>query len=294
MASRPSLALCLALGVIASLLLALGLLIIKGRAAVLPPARGSNSLRAIARWLRDPAWLGGLGIEAAGYALYIVSLADAPVSLVAVMMQGGIALFVVFAVLFLHERAEPREWAGIAGILVAMVILAFSLEAGVAEAPASPRALIGLTVLACITAALPTSLERLRLNGLAAAFASGIAFGMASLYTKALTDTFLAAGGTDVLIRVFANPWTYAASAANIAGLVLLQNSFRAARGIIAMPISSACSNLVPIAGGMVAFGESLPAEPLAATLRLSAFVLTIVASALLAISEGEPADINS
>ena len=45
------------------------------------------------------------GFECAGYALSVVALAGAPVSLVAVMMQGGIALFVLFAIRFLGERA---------------------------------------------------------------------------------------------------------------------------------------------------------------------------------------------
>ncbi|HVC45129.1 MAG TPA: hypothetical protein VND20_09950 [Candidatus Binataceae bacterium] len=286
MNSRSALTWCLLFGLVASLLLALGLLMMKSRAASLPTARGAGTLRSIGRWLRDPIWLGGLGVQAAGYALYLIALSNAPVSLVAVMMQGGIALFVVFAVIFLGERAAPREWAGIIGIVLAMVILAFSLQAGVTEAPASVRALLVLTAIAAVAAVLPAMLERLRGNGVAAAIASGIAFGMASLYTKALTDSFMAAPGQAVLLRVFANPWTYAASAANITGLVMLQNSFCAARGIIAMPLSSACSNIVPIVGGMIAFGESLPADPLAAALRLGAFALTVAASALLAIGQ--------
>jgi hypothetical protein len=71
--------------------------------------------------------------------------------------------------------------------------------------------------------------------------------------------------------------------AANIAGIVTLQNSFHSARGIIAMPLSSALSNVVPIAGGMLAFGEHLPANRGAAAMRIGAFILTIAAGALLA-----------
>ena len=85
--------------------MALGLLMMKTRAGALPEARAGSLLRALAAWMRDPVWLAALAIQATGYALYIVALADAPVSMVAVMMQGGIALFVVFAATFLHERA---------------------------------------------------------------------------------------------------------------------------------------------------------------------------------------------
>jgi hypothetical protein len=49
---------------------------------------------AILLWLRDPIWMGGLIVQAAGYALYVLSLSNAEVSMVAVMQQGGIAFFV--------------------------------------------------------------------------------------------------------------------------------------------------------------------------------------------------------
>jgi len=44
----------------------------------------------------------------------------------------------------------------------------------------------------------------------------------------------------------------------------------------------------VPIAGGMLAFGERLPADPVAAAMRIAAFVLTIAASTTLAASQEE------
>ena len=67
----------------------------------------------------------------------------------------------------------------------------------------------------------------------------------------------------------------------------MLQNSFAMGRGIIAMPLSSAISNVIPIAGGFVrAFGERLPDDPFAAAMRAGAFVLTIAASAALAAAD--------
>ncbi len=280
------LALYLGIGVVASVLQASGLLMMKGRSAALPPAYAGRMLHSILAWIRDPIWSGGLGVQAIGYALYIVALSDAPVSLVAVMMQAGIGLFVVLAVLFLHEEANPREWAGIGGIAVAMLMLALSLEAGAVQGRASIHALVVLSLVATAVAATPSAYARVRRSGAAAAIASGVAFGLGSIYTKALADNFIAHPHASVILRVFADPWLYGASIANIAGLILLQNSFYSARGIIAMPLSSAISNVVPIIGGMVAFGETLPSDPIAALLRGGAFVLTIAASALLATGE--------
>src|SRR5689334_18196943 len=118
----------LLIGLLASVMLAAGLAIMKSRAGALPAAQGIAAVRAIVRWVCDWPWMMGLLVETAGYGLYFAALAEAPVSLVAVMMQGGIAVFVVIAVVFLHERASAAEAAGIFGIILAMVLLALSLQ----------------------------------------------------------------------------------------------------------------------------------------------------------------------
>ncbi len=272
----------LTLGLGASILLALGLLLMKSRGADLPAASGSNFLNAIGGWLRDPIWLAGMAIQTLGYAIYLIALSAVPVSMLAVMMQGGIAVFVVFAAIFLHERASAREWTGIVGVLVAMLLLVASIDGGLASSESNPWALHAISVGAVVAASLPFVSARLRLQGLATAIGSGIAFGLGSLYAKIVTD-LLAGPRASLPIILFASPWLYLTIIANLAGLVLLQNSFHRARGIIAMPISSACSNLVPIIGGVIALGETLPVERVFAIMRITAYVLTIISSGLLA-----------
>jgi len=276
----------LALAIVSSTLLAIGLLVMKSRAGSLPTAIGAGILHGACAWLRDPVWVAGLLLQLVGYALYVIAVAGSPVSMLAVMMQGGIALFVLFSVVFLGERARPREWAGIAAILAGMVLLSFSLASGEPQGPMN-RGLMALVaaILIALVVALFTN-RRLAENGAAQAIGSGILFGLASLFTKGMTDTFLDGSGAGVAMRIIANPWVYAAAATNLAGLVMIQNSFHQARAIITMPLSSALSNLVPIAGGMLVFGESLPQDPVAAAMRIAAFALTVFASVMLAAAE--------
>ena len=113
----------LSLAIVASALMALGLLMMKTRSAHLPIATGANTIGAIVVWIRDPMWIGGLGVQTAGWACYVIAVSRAPVSMVAVMGQGGIALFVVASVVILGERANPREWAGIGAIVFGMLML---------------------------------------------------------------------------------------------------------------------------------------------------------------------------
>ncbi len=284
MASAHELALCLGLGLAASVLLALGLLMMKSRAEALPIASGRGAARAVLAWIRDPVWAGGLAIETAGYVLYVVALAGAPVSIIAVVMQGGIALFVVFAVLFLGERARLWEWLGIGAFVAAALMLADSLGAGAAEGALHAGALAGASVIAAGAAMAPLGARRLRQSGAGFAIASGIAFGMGSLYTKALADALSGGAGLTTLAgALLLHPYAYLIVAANVAGLVMLQNSFALGRGIIAMPLSSAFSNVIPIIGGIAAFGERLPADSFGAAMRVGAFALTILAGIALA-----------
>jgi uncharacterized membrane protein len=76
-----TLALYLFVALVASCLFALGLLMMKSRAYRLPVAKGAGTLRAIAVWIRDPVWSAGLLVQTVGYALNIVALSVAPISM---------------------------------------------------------------------------------------------------------------------------------------------------------------------------------------------------------------------
>jgi hypothetical protein len=273
----------LLLAILASSLMALGLIMMKSRSANLPVAAGSNVVGAVITWIRDPVWLGGIAVQSAGWVCYVIAVAGAPVSAVAVMMQGGIALFVITSVIVLHERATPREWIGIGTIAMAMVMLTLSLGGAAGEDTFNPTALIAFSVLLAVAALAPMAIARLNTSGVAIAILSGVAFGLGAMMTKSMTLEFAASAATSIVVRVVLNPYLYAMLAANMAGMILLQNSFHSARAIIAMPLSGAMSNIVPIVGGMLVFSERLPADPIAAAMRLAAFALTIVAGALLA-----------
>jgi uncharacterized membrane protein len=282
----------LSFAIVASLLMSLGLLMMKGRSAHLPMAVGAKTIGAVVAWLRDPMWIGGLGVQTAGWAFYLIAVSRAPVSMVAVMGEGGIALFVVASVAILGERANPREWAGIGAIVFGMLMLTLSLNGGETEGAFEPATLIIFTALLTIAGLAPMAVARLNASGAAAAIFSGVAFGLGGLFTKAMTDDFIAGAAASLAFRIASNPYVYALIVANIIGIVMLQNSFHSARAIIAMPLSGALSNIVPIVGGMIVFGERLPAGSVPAAMRVGAFVLTIAAGALLAGSREQlPAD---
>ncbi len=282
----------LSFAILASALMALGLLMMKSRSAHLPMAAGANAIGAIVAWIRDPMWIGGLGVQTAGWAFYLIAVSRVPVSMVAVMGQGGIALFVIASVAILGERASPREWIGIGAIVLGMLMLTLSLRGGEIEGNFEPATLLTFSALLSLAGLVPMAVARMNASGAAAAILSGVAFGLGALFTKAMTFEFAGGDSAIIVLQIVSNPYVYCMIGANIAGIVLLQNSFHSARAIIAMPLSGALSNIVPIVGGMIVFGERLPAGSMPAAMRVGAFVLTIAAGALLAGSREQlPAD---
>ncbi len=170
----------------------------------------AQSSNAVLIWIRDPVWIGGLGVQTLGYALYVAALSDAPVSLVAVMMQGGIALFVIFAVSFCASRRRPLEWTGIVGIarrngdarVLAERRRGRQQRRMFNRYPPSPR-------FRWCVAVMPLRLRTCGAAVSATAIASGIAFGLGSLYTKPLADTFAAHASAAPMLRMFVQPWLY-------------------------------------------------------------------------------------
>jgi len=290
--------LSLIFAVVASLLMALGLLMMKSRSSDLPMAAGANTIGAIVAWIRDPMWIGGLGVQTAGWSCYVIAVSRAPVSMVAVMGQGGIALFVIASVLILGERASSREWVGIGAIVFGMVMLTLSLGGKEFEGKLESATMVTFAAVLTLAGLAPMAVARMNASGTAAAILSGVAFGLGALFTKAMTEAISAGDTASVAIRIVSSPYVYCTVAANIAGIVMLQNSFHSARAIIAMPLSGALSNIVPIIGGMIVFGERLPAGSIPAAMRVSAFILTIAAGALLAGSRqhvpGDPVVVGS
>jgi uncharacterized membrane protein len=263
------------LAVIASTSLTVGLYFMKRAADRLPSLAGWQPAAWWA-WVRDPWWLLGVGLQIAGFGLYVLALRWAPLSIVHTALNAGIALFVILAVLGLGERPSAREWVGVAAVTVALILLSVSLS----SAPASSGT---------VHAMLPFSLALLALCGLGLlidptprrpiglSVATGILLGLGSVFTKTLAN----APSLEAAVR---NVYFPLAFAANLAGFLLMQAALQSGRGVIVMPIFSSLSNLVPIIGGIVVFSEALPEQGAAAVLRPLAFVLAIAGAGLLAV----------
>lgn len=267
--------------ILASTALTVGLYFFKREAERLPALHGGWRLAAWWAFVRDPWWIFGVALQIVGYALYLLALRGAPLSVVHTALNGGIALFVLLAVVGLGERVRPLEWLGVSAVTAGLLALGASLSGDTlgnivarGNIPFS-AALVGLAALALMVDPTPH-----RAAGLS--IASGLILGLASVYAKALAnaESLAAAVASSDLVLTFA---------ANVIGFALMQASLQAGRGVVVVPVFSTLSNLVPIVGGIVVYGERLPTHGADAFLRPLAFVLALGGAGLLA-GFGEPA----
>jgi len=260
--------------VVASTTLTIGLYFMKREAQRLPSLSGWQP-RAWWAFVSDPWWVLGVALQTAGYGLYLGALRDAPLSIVHTALNAGIAFFMVLAVIGLGERPRPLEWLGVAGVVLGLIVLGLSLSAdtpdggGAAGTDVFATALVALALVALLIDPAPG-------RPIGVSVASGLLLGLAGVFAKSLASAAsLAAAvlGTDLLLTL----------GANIAGFALMQVALQAGRGVVVVPIFATLSNLVPIIGGIVVYGERLPDHGAAAVLRPLSIVLALGGAAVLA-----------
>ena len=131
-----------------------------GAANELPPLSLRHPVRAVRLLLASREWLRGLAGEVAGFSLYVIALALAPLSLVQSLSAGGIAVLAYLSARRQRRRQSTRERVGVAISLIGLVALGVSLAGSAGEGHdasfvtlASWLAACGLVALGAVAAA---------------------------------------------------------------------------------------------------------------------------------------------
>lgn len=218
-------------------------------------------------------WLCGFVIGLSGWALYIVALWLAPLSLVQAVSAGGVGLL---ALLVRHgggHLSRPERLA-VAASVGGLILLGLSLPAATPRpaAPpgwAAPLGWVLISVLLAGIAALPAA--PLLRPGAGLAVAAGLLYSAGDVATKA------AVGGTRPAVL-------FAALLPACHGLAFaaLQMSFQRGTAMATAGVSSLLTNVLPILAGLTIFTEKMPGGA-AGVLRGLGFAGAVLGAALLA-----------
>lgn len=205
--------------------------------------------------VRRPGWWGALGLNGLGGLLHVVALACGPLSLVQPLGALTIVFALPMAALCVGRRAGATAWrgallatAGLAGLLALV-----GTAAGHSLAPGQ-RPAVALVTGAAVTALTCTGLAAHRhpvVRSVLLATASGIAFGMSSVFTKTVAVDWshgISLGDLSSLAAI---------GAFTVAGVVLSQISYRG--GGLAAPLATqtVVNPVLAAVVGIALFGET-------------------------------------
>jgi drug/metabolite transporter (DMT)-like permease len=246
-----------------------------------PPVDIRHPLRtAKGRWCSK--WFAiGMVVGGGGWGLHVAAISLAPLSVVQVVLSGGVVLIAVMADRIFGFEVGPRQWWGLALTAVGLILLGVTMPApggahstfSLAAMVAFEATLFGLGALLILGRRAGAPAEH---HGVMLAAASGILFGVCNVAVKALSGMVGDAG-----LLGLASPWLLVAAAGSATAFYASARSLQDGEAVGVIAITGTAANISCIAGGIVVFGDPLPGDAVGMVLQALAFVMVIVASAL-------------
>ena len=275
----------LGLALLCALLNQLGFLLRHRGAVEAPDVEPRHPFRTIAGLFRSKWWTIGYVIAAVAYALHVGALALAPLSIVQAVLAGGLVLLAVLAERIFGFGLGRREWAGVVLASIGLAVLALTAS-GASGKDSADYSVAGL--LACellfvgvgvwlIVQSRGASRESGKRCGIYLGIAAGLLFTVSHIATKAIAHH--SDGG---VTAVLATPFPYLVVACGVVAFFASARSLQIGDGVAVIAVTSIAGNASSMPAGVLVFGDPLGADVLHVALRVVAFVVVIVAAALI------------
>ena len=224
----------------------------------------------------------GMLVAFGAFSLHVAALALAPLSLVQAVISGGLVFLTVLADRIFGFNVGPRQWAGVGMTALGLTLLAITLPGGAdSDAGYSVAAMIafeaGLLALGTLLVLSPRLGARHEHHGVLLGAAAGILFGVSDVAIKALTGGV----GSEGLLGGLMSPWLLTCILASVIAFYASARGLQRGEAVAVITVTSAAANVSAISGGILVFGDPMPADPLGLIVQTAAFVLVIVAAAL-------------
>ncbi len=244
---------------------------------VLHPLRSARALYS-SKWFTL-----GMITATASWGLHVAALSMAPMSVIQVSLAAGVVFIAVMADRLFGFQVGRRQWLGLVLTAAGLVLLGVTLPAmHGAHSHFSDAAMIsfeaGLFGLGGLLLMGPRMGGPVEHHGMMLGAASGILFGVSDTAIKALTGITAAHG----LIGLLLSPWLAVAVLASIVAFFASARGLQDGEAVPVIAVTGTAANIAGIAGGIVVFGDPVAGSTAGVLLQALAFVLVIVAAALM------------
>jgi drug/metabolite transporter (DMT)-like permease len=246
--------------------------VLQQRGAAAQPEDQSLRLGLLARLIRDPWWVLGLGCDVAGYIFQFVALGHGPLVLVQPLLVCGLLFALPIGAAVAGRKMLPSDW--VAAGLVCAGLAAFLTVANPASGTSdvSPAVWVMLLTTCAATALFLVLMSRNcgpRVRVILLSGGAGVLYGAGAALTKT-SSHLLDEGWVHLLLH-----WQpYLLAVFGIAGMLLAQSAFQAGWLDVSLPTMSVTDPIVSIVIGAVAFGESLASGPLSIAVEVVALIV--------------------
>ncbi len=243
----------------------------------------SHPLRSV-RALYSSKWFAlGMLIATASWGLHVAALALAPMSVIQVSLAAGMVFIAVMAERMFGFEVGRRQWIGLSMTAAGLVMLGVTLPAmHGAHSHFSQAAMISFEAALFAVGGLlimgPRMGGPVEHHGVMLGAASGILFGVSDTAIKALTGITGAHGFVGLLL----SPWLAVAVLASIVAFYASARGLQDGEAVPVIAVTGTAANIAGIAGGIIVFGDPMAGSTLGIVLQALAFVLVVVASALM------------
>jgi drug/metabolite transporter (DMT)-like permease len=223
----------------------------------------------------------GMLVGLVGWLLHVAAISLAPLSVVQVVLSGGVVLIAVMADRLFGFEVGTRQWWGLGLTALGLILLGITMPTpggshstfSMAAMVSFQGALFGLGGLLILGPRAGAPAEH---HGVMLAAASGMLFGVCNVAVKALSG-FVAHDGVLGLV----SPWLLVAAAASATAFFASARSLQDGHAVEVIAITGTAANVSCIAGGILVFGDPMPGDALGIVVQAIAFTMVIVASAL-------------
>jgi drug/metabolite transporter (DMT)-like permease len=261
-----------------------GVVFQKQAADRLPPMTMGRELpRTLWAFVTSGRWMLGLALSAGGWGLWAYALTFTPISLARAIQGSGLVVLAVFSVLFLNHRLQAREWIAVIIVTGGIVLLGISepqnQQTVSVIVPVKLALAVGIALAGCL---LVYGLRAWLHTGFSwvvvFSVVSGVLAGLGDVFTRTL-DVSLAAKAWLQALAVMLP----ALSVFYISQILLLSRAYQHGRAIVAIGVNDFSARVLAIFVGILALGESFPADPRLKLYRIIGLATVLIGTVLLA-----------
>ena len=225
----------------------------------------------------------GMLIAFGAFGLHVAALALAPMSVVQVVLAAGVVLLAVMADRLFGLPVGRRQWLGLALVAGGLVAIGITQPAthgshssySLAAMTAFEAGLLGLGALLILGRRVGAPAKH---HGVMLGAAAGMLFGVSDVSIKAITGVVGSHGVPAGLLT----PWLAVAVLGSVVAFYASARGLQDGEAVPVIAVTGTAANISCIAGGILVFGDPLPRDALGIVVQAIAFIMVIVAAALM------------